>query len=300
MASENDHVQTQIEYTLRDVKHDKEKPYSMMYDTAGAIPRTNITRQPRDVAIQNFQPFRGPRNLEEYGFSTVKLGVDITKAVFDKPESIEKLYYAPIEQALWAKYPDAKKINVFAYNLRKRHVDFPAVSVDVELDYSQPAPVAHIDYSRASVLRDATAIFSTPASQFQRVVAVNLWKAITPGNDWPLALCDARTVDRASDTLGIDIVYPDRFTESEDLYHNSGHRWYYYKEMDADEMILFVQKDSAQLGGGGNLSWTHIARISTLTKVVLGGVPHASFFNPQADQNAPPRMSMEIRAYIMY
>lgn len=50
--------------------------------------------------------------------------------------------------------------------------------------------------------------------------------------------------------------------------------------MENDEVILFKQTDSKIAGGGG--------------------IAHASFFNPNAEKNAAPRESIELRAFIFF
>jgi len=75
-------------------------------------------------------------------------------------------------------------------------------------------------------------------------------------------------------------VFHDRFTENERLYYSPKHRWYYVKDLEDDEIVMFRQSDSAIEGGGG--------------------IAHTSFFNPKADKNAAARQSIELRAFIFY
>ena len=80
----------------------------------------------------------------------------------------------------------------------------------------------------------------------------SLWKSLQgPGNDWPLALCDQRSVNHASDSIVADVVYHNRFTENEKIYHTPQQKWYYIKDLAGDEIIMFLQKDSNLKGGGG-------------------------------------------------
>ena len=74
------------------------------------------------------------------------------------------------------------------------------------------------------------------------------------GNDWPLALCDQRTIDRQSDSIMADVVFYNRFTENERLYYNARHTWYYFQDLADDEVIVFRQTDSDIKGGGGMCS----------------------------------------------
>ena len=70
-------------------------------------------------------------------------------------------------------------------------------------------------------------------------------------HDWPLALCDARSVSHNYDTIAADIVERQWVSENMRLYYNSKHRWYYYEGLCDDEVILFRQSDSTIEGGGG-------------------------------------------------
>ena len=72
-----------------------------------------------------------------------------------------------------------------------------------------------------------------------------------PGNDWPLAICDRRTVDYKSEVVGQDIVYADRFTENARVYYSPEHKWYWFKDLQQDEVVIFQQSDSDIEGGGG-------------------------------------------------
>jgi hypothetical protein len=79
----------------------------------------------------------------------------------------------------------------------------------------------------------------------------SLWKSLQgPGNDWPLALCDRRTVDNM-DLIDEDAVLVNTFSSHIRVYHRPEHEWYYVKDLQDDEIILFHQFDSAVQGGGG-------------------------------------------------
>jgi hypothetical protein len=80
----------------------------------------------------------------------------------------------------------------------------------------------------------------------------SFWKSFQgPGNDWPLALCDWRTIDYDSESITADVVYYNRYTENERLYYSPEHRWYYFKDLGHDEVIMLRQTDSNLQGRGG-------------------------------------------------
>jgi hypothetical protein len=82
---------------------------------------------------------------------------------------------------------------------------------------------------------------------------LSVWKSFHPGNDWPLALCDDRTVNREIDTIASDVVHRDRYMENERIYFNQAHRWFYFKDLGDDEVIVFRQSDTNFNGGGGKM-----------------------------------------------
>jgi hypothetical protein len=51
-----------------------------------------------------------------------------------------------------------------------------------------------------------------------------------------------------------DIVYEDRFTENARVYASPEHKWYYYKDLQEDEIVVFQQCDTTIEGGKGERS----------------------------------------------
>jgi hypothetical protein len=68
-----------------------------------------------------------------------------------------------------------------------------------------------------------------------------MWRSIHrgPNNDWPLGLCDYRSIDVDNDTIDNDIVFNEGGTENTLLYFNPNHRWYWKSDMDMDDIIVF-------------------------------------------------------------
>ena len=113
-----------------------------------------------------------------------------------------------------------------------------------------------------------------------RFGVVNVWRPIRgPVLDSPLALCDARTFTDA-DLIASDLVYQHVRGETSSVEFKPEHRWYYFSEMQSDEVLLIRVHDSANDGR---------ARLSF----------HTSFENPAAP-GAPPRESIEVRTLVFY
>jgi hypothetical protein len=77
------------------------------------------------------------------------------------------------------------------------------------------------------------------------LVISSLWKPIKgPLNDWPLGLCDARSLDFETDTIPSDIVFDDFFTENLQVLYSSNLQWYYLPDQETWEALIFKSADS--------------------------------------------------------
>lgn len=70
--------------------------------------------------------------------------------------------------------------------------------------------------------------------------------------DWPLALCDAKTVDLANDLVTSDVAYQDHSEENYQVHYNPQRRWLYLSDQQPSEMLVFRCADSweDQVGPG--------------------------------------------------
>jgi len=75
----------------------------------------------------------------------------------------------------------------------------------------------------------------------------SFWKPLKgPVVDWPLALCDAATVEPA-DFHPHDFVFsPIKARENMMVYYNKNHKWYYLSNQNPHEVFIFRQADSEQ------------------------------------------------------
>jgi hypothetical protein len=80
--------------------------------------------------------------------------------------------------------------------------------------------------------------------------------------------------------IATDFIYSHLRGETLSVEYNQSHRWYYFSQMQIDEVVLIRVHDSADDGR---------ARLSF----------HTSFDNPLAS-GAPPRESIEVRALVFF
>lgn len=125
-----------------------------------------------------------------------------------------------------------------------------------------PAAEAHVDFNTGTAHRIARALHdkTAPGASFSRFIAFSLWRTFSPPpQDWPLALCEAGSVgdEDAVANVKVDV---DEIPEGDALYapiegeeemaaatifhHNSAHRWWYFPDMTADEVIFIKFHDS--------------------------------------------------------
>lgn len=78
----------------------------------------------------------------------------------------------------------------------------------------------------------------------------SIWKPLRgPVKDWPLALCDLRSVD-TEDLIPFDEVYIDDVLESYQVHYNPNQKWFYLSEQKSEEVLIFKSADSS-VGGTG-------------------------------------------------
>lgn len=162
-----------------------------------------------------------------------------------------------------------------------------------------PGREAHVDYNEASSKRLADRMLEQTGQadfKYSRFMAVNLWRVISaPPQDWPLALCDGRSVGR-EDGVGNVMVRVDEIPDMETMLtmeipgeeelptaflfrFNPEHRWFYFPDMTPDELLVFKLYDSTETG-----AWR---------------VPHGSF-RDSTYPVATGRESAEIRTVVYF
>lgn len=148
------------------------------------------------------------------------------------------------------------------------------------------ADVVHSDRTDRSVWIEAQwaldhyGIDTPPAG---RLVSYNVWRTLTPPpQDYPLALCDLRTVRADRLVRGVSIGNPVNRGQEIEFYlslFDASQRWCYFSNLTPDEVLVFRQFDTGASGPSGCL--------------------HTAFRNP-AGTTGVPRVSVEARAYAFF
>ncbi|KAK6974493.1 hypothetical protein R3P38DRAFT_3482036 [Favolaschia claudopus] len=243
---------------------------SINAQTETGVRDRNFTLEAHDVKIENLR-----------GNEIPTFPMPSRETYFATTEEVEREYY-PESIELLKKLTGASRVVLFDHTIRRRRPG----EIDSSVEKRQPVSQAHIDQtpnSAVSRVHRHLPASDVPALLKHRFQLINLWRPIShPASDWPLTLCDFRTVDKAQDVLPVALVYPDRQGETYGVKFNEKQRWTYFSDVEPGECILIKCYDSVQDGS-----------VALFT-------PHTAFSDPLTPKDAPLRESIEIRALVFY
>jgi len=235
---------------------------------------TEILRHP--VLMHDARRSDTPLSLDLQGF---KLVTHETAAEdLWNQEEIHRLYYPEVE-ALVKTATGADKVLAFDHNVRsfaraKKGVDGAAM----------PVKFAHNDYTLESAPRRVRDLLPEEEAEKRlqrRFTIVNVWKPIIgPVVEAPLAVCDARSIER-EDFIETNLIYDDRVGEVYSVRFNESQRWYFFPRMESHEAMLLKCFDSLD---DGRACFT----------------AHSAFNDPSTTPDAPCRESIEVRTLVFY
>ena len=126
-----------------------------------------------------------------------------------------------------------------------------------------PAAEAHVDFTQSCAARIAETNYrkSNPNGPgYQRFIAFSLWRALSaPPQDMPLALCEGSSVrdDEGTHNTKVDVTEiptgdalyapieaEEKMAAATIFHYSAGHRWWYFPDMQPDEVIFIKFYDS--------------------------------------------------------
>jgi hypothetical protein len=242
---------------------------------------------PQQVFVRNGRPMAEGITLESHGF-VLKRHVSAVADYGDRDE-IDRVYL-PEAARLVREATGADKAISYAWMKRS--------SAPSGGDDHPPANDVHVDHTpefAECMVHKVLGMVGEPGLAFRRFLAVNVWRAYSGAQDWPLGLCDGTSV--ASDEgVSYPILFVDELPAVEDVpdvlpestslptaisafQFRPTHRWYYFPDMGTDEVLLFKNYDSERTG-----AWR---------------VPHAGLRDPTCAPTGP-RLSIEVRTLAFF
>jgi hypothetical protein len=234
---------------------------------------TNVEFVEHVVEIADVRQLTRPLQLEVQGASVLRHRSDVRR--FYDAEELRRVGY-PETAELVRSITGASDVIVFDHNIRGRTERPKAPIVE---DIKPPVFHIHTDFTDKSAQARAAAVLGVIPASGRRLAAINVWRPIAgPLRDCPLAICDASSVEKR-DLLATDLLYPDRTGQIYYMAFNPAHRWYYASDMQADEVWIFKNYDSA--------GWAR-------------STPHTAFVDPTHYPAIAARESVEFRVFAFF
>jgi len=241
--------------------------------------RVNPDLEPREVAITDFRGSGHEVKLSTTGFELFDHRSAVTD--FGSEAQLSQIYIPELKELISA-LTGAQKFYATPPVLRLNDRRYPADSASPGRAVA-PVRIVHADYVRADFHKFAR-LHRQDSRQFgddcapecwraDRYAAFNVWRVVSPPpHDCPLAFIDRRTIALVDMVEGLAADFGTVFwTWSE------RHQWGYFSDMTRDEVVIFLNYDSAD--------------------DTLPGPPHCAFDDPTCPVDAPPRLSCEVHIY---
>ena len=246
------------------------------------------TIEPRTVQVRNGRTAAEPPSLEREGFEVSTWPSRVASERLDELAAQKPLLeMRQVEFDYWDEtIPLIQKLSAArdVLPLHASTVRFSAKAMQQER--MTPAGWAHLDYDTdeaAVQLQETLELSEREIRPFSRYVLYQGWRVLSdPPQDYPLAICDARTVATAD---MIPLEYHLSSDEGDVTYRSRGsrysdrHEWWYYPDVTIDEMIVFIGFDSERPDTASTL---HVA------------------FEDTTVQHPVPRSSVETRYFALF
>ncbi len=237
-----------------------------------------------DIPIYDCRAVARRLDIEAVGFTLRDQA--LPEIDYRDPAAVKAVYY-PAIAALIKQTVGALDVFVFDHNIRS--VEGAASG---ERGVRAPVADAHDDYTEISGpkrVRDILTEQGRTDLLGHRAALINAWRPLRgPVKDWPLAVCDPRTVapsefipaaiDHYAES---DLTKPSHSGEIYSMHYNPRHRWFYVADQQPGEVLVFTCYDSS------TASRTRFA-------------PHSGFLHPDLPAQYLPRISIEARAAVIY
>ena len=237
---------------------------------------------PYPVTIRNAR-LAGPFTLDQHGFCLAQHRTALGD--WEQQYAADSAYAAQVAEVA-KRLTGADTVIPLGGMLRDSAATSPTVQ--------PPAAEAHVDFTQRCAERRAAALYRQLHPEgpgYRRFIGFSLWRALSrPPQDMPLALCEGCSVGDeegthntkvdvaeipSGDALYAPIAGEEDMLAATIFHHSPGHRWWYFPDMTAEEVIFIKLYDSDH-----SRAWR---------------CPHTAF-RDTTRPDARPRRSMEFRA----
>ena len=253
-----------------------EKPVAYVYQPPPGTPQRTGQYTQHTMPIYDGRTILEQLSLDKQGFLLKRHETAV--ANFYNEQEVQTVYYQEVER-LVKEVTGAVKVVVFDHTVR-----CASMAKRDEHNAQEPVRVAHNDYTLRSGpqrVRDLLAAEEAEGLQQQRFAEINVWRPIRgPVGDTPLAVCDAQSISPQG-LVAMDLKYRDRTGEVYALTFSPHHRWFYFPNMQRNEVLLLKCYDSLEDGR---------ARFTA----------HSAFDDPTTPPHTAARESIEVRVLVFF
>ena len=192
-------------------------------------------------------------------------------------QQLGKIYEVEVTKLLKS-ITGASRVHIFDHTVRASDLEIRETK-----QIREPSTLVHNDYTVNSGFTCLAENLGADTERLKqgRFQIINLWRPLVgPVQSWPLTLCDARSVDEA-DMVNAERRSPSHIGEISLATFNPDHRWFYYPQMNSEEVLIFKTFDSQN---GGRVPYAI----------------HTAIDIPATSANVRPRESIETRAFVFY
>ncbi|ETN40800.1 uncharacterized protein HMPREF1541_05080 [Cyphellophora europaea CBS 101466] len=271
-----------------------EKPYHINVPPSALPPGMQSTEKSEGydgITVNNLRGREHEFSLDNSGFQvfrdeekTFSLASALKYDEYADFQTVKSRYRAAVSQFLVERL-GAEAVFPFTHEVRRRASVFPRLPRGTG-EAPQPVQGVHVDFTPRWAVERTRMAFGEAVVDYlmtRRWQVLNIWRPLFgPLYDWPLAVCDWRSIDPSQDLVASDNVYTHTAAETYNLYHSPSHKWYFLQGMRPEETLVFKSHDSRKTNG--------TARVC----------PHAAFRDPLAPADARPRESVECLAIVVY
>ncbi|GJJ11642.1 hypothetical protein Clacol_005878 [Clathrus columnatus] len=230
------------------------------------------------LEIENVRGHEDEYDIDSSGFRFLKSPSGFTN--FDDEAVIKDSYFKESAEII-KRITSARRVVLFDHTIRRNR---PGV-LETSEQTRGPVSTVHVDQTPESaakrVHRHTPEHIASDLLKY-RFQIINLWRPINHmALDFPLALCDYRTVSRENDLIPTILKSPKGDGETFSVKYSPRHRWKYLRGMRTDEIVLIKCFDS---------------RMDGKTAIFT---PHSAFVDPTTPKDAPLRESIELRALVL-
>lgn len=276
MSTHGSHRDRTVEAMLRFVVDTGVKPIVFPSEGGGEVERQTGQYVQQSVTITDARKIREQLSIDQQGFELLRHQTRVQE--FYSDDELVAVYDRELEQLI-TELTGAAKVIVFDHTRRADDQN-----TRQQRDVREPVSTAHSDYTDRSArqrLRDLLPQDEAKQRLARRFAIVNIWRPLRgPVRTAPLALCDAQSID-TKDLVVTERRARDRVGEIFHVAFNPQQRWFYFPDMQADEVIAIKTYDSARDGR---------ARFA----------PHLAFDDPSVPPAAPGRESIESRCLVFF